>query len=825
MLFVALLGSSRAAHAAFAANPTTAEAGTVAVGSSGTATTTLTNDTSISVTLSLDTSTGCSEFSINPPTTLTIDATGEAVSLTFTPLLGGSKTCIVFVKDGGGGPVGMFNVHGTATGTPMITITTTPPAFGHVDVGTTSPTQRITAKNTGTDTLTISSAAVVTTPSNYAVTGTTGTQMVAPGGSVNWDIGCKPAQGTADDTFRITSNGSAMPTDIAMTCTGDRGVLAVDKTTLDFGALGLNTNKTLPVVLSNTGNVAVTGITAALASATKGYSFDAATVPAMLAGGTNATVMVTFAPTTPTDGGSDVLTFSGSWTSVGTHTTSKATTLMGQTIDLTVSTPTLAFGDFRFDSRPVMSFQITNGGSAALLVSLSFAADPGTDPSELPYTVMLGGATANLSNPLPAGMHYDVAVTAQPNDRTGAIGGAFAVHLTGLSDLPVTVTGNATAAAVQITGANFGPVDIQATAPKLTAMIKNTSAMLKGDLTVSAVTMMTTTGTAGVFTFTNPLPTGVTTLMPGTALPIEVTYKPTVQRGPTDADTVVLTATLTGALDGPKAMTITLTGRGIDRDLVLPAPPAFPTTFRNPGDSAPVIPVTVLNGGEAPLNITATMISGDPVWQLVDGAPVVVPGGTTHDFMVKFAPNAVGPAPTGQLTLTNDDHTMPMAMIPLNGMGTSRDVAFGPQTGVEPRMLNIGETGVGIPLTADDILLVVNKDPSATFSIHAIRLDDDSAFQLAAPPTDQMLAPGATQSFAVTFNPSKVGTFQATATLYLDQDPFAQSQVVLAGDAVFAEAHGGGGCDAGGASGSGGLAIGLAALGVIGRRRRRAVAS
>jgi hypothetical protein len=96
-----------------------------------------------------------------------------------------------------------------------------------------------------------------------------------------------------------------------------------------------------------------------------------------------------------------------------------------------------------------------------------------------------------------------------------------------------------------------------------------------------------------------------------------VTYKPTVERGATDIpDKIVLGARLTGAVPGPAMQTITIQGRGVDRHMAVDAPTFLPT-FRNPGDAASIQAVTVHNNGDALLQITAVMISGQPVWQLV----------------------------------------------------------------------------------------------------------------------------------------------------------------------------------------------------------------
>jgi hypothetical protein len=277
---------------------------------------------------------------------------------------------------------------------------------------------------------------------------------------------------------------------------------------------------------------------------------------------------------------------------------------------------------------------------------------------------------------------------------------------------------------------------------------------------------------------------------------------------------VVLIANLVGVLNGPTMAMITIRGRGIDRNLNIQAMPTFPPTFRNPGDMAPVRALTVHNNGEALLRISALMIAGDPVWRLVDSAPVDIAGAASHDFMITFSPTTIGPAPAGQLTLVNNDNNRPVVMVALTGTGVGRNVTFGPEAPELPA-IDLGYTGVGIPITADDILAVTSKDPAVGFTIHMIQLDGDGAFRVDDAPANAALPASGVKRFAITFAPTAVGDFQTRATLYLDQDPQPQAEVTLTGHAVFVDATGSGGCDAG-RTGRGGLIVGLAALGCWG---------
>ena len=90
--------------------------------------------------------------------------------------------------------------------------------------------------NNGSAPLTITSAVVHT--GNFAVaTGNMGAQTVAIGATATWNLTCTPTvQGLNSGTFQITSDALGAPTlDVPLTCTGTRGFLVVDPTTLAFG--------------------------------------------------------------------------------------------------------------------------------------------------------------------------------------------------------------------------------------------------------------------------------------------------------------------------------------------------------------------------------------------------------------------------------------------------------------------------------------------------------------------------------------------------------------------------------------------------------------
>jgi MYXO-CTERM domain-containing protein len=820
IVLCALSISSAARAATFAINPATVDVGPVRVNGNASANGHLTATQNTNVKLVVDGGGDCpGQFTVQPTTPFSVDSGGTDITVRFAPGSAGAKLCLIHVVDPSTN-LDLFSFNAAGTGAvPTLTVTKMPDDFGHVDVPTTSGPTTITIKNTGTATLNIASAAIAVAADQYAIaTGTTGAQTVAPDATASWTVTCSPTTpGAHNGTFRITSdsNGTAgAQTNLSLTCIGDQAIITLVPTSFDFGGVPVNVQVQTTFTIANTGNVDITGFAGALDIANKGYAFDAATVPATLvAGAAPKQLTVTFKPLNSSDGGPANINFAGTWNG---HAIAKAFGLNGdgQNVDFTALPDTLAFGPFRFDSRPTKSYVIKNTGEAPITFNQALTTDAGTATNEIAFVVKKGSNTVTFPQTLNATEQLDVTVTLNPANRTGAIGGKVDVttNFAGLTK-SVTISGDAKAAVIDAADLDFGAVDIDGPAITKTVHIRNTGT---APLDVSAVTKQADGGANAdsINRFTLTLP-AATTVAPNTELAIDITYKPTVQKGPGTFDHFLLKATLTGALNGPAAAMINVQGRGIDRVFAITSDPvAFPPTFRNPGDSAPTRTITVENHGEATLKVTGAMVTGDPVWTLVDGGPVDIPGNGSHDFTVRFAPTTIGPAPAGKIAFTTDDNARPTGEVVLAGNGIGRMVAFGPQT------IDLGFTGIGIPVTAE-VLDVANMDSATTFKIRAIELNDTGAFQIVDAPDDETLPALASKRFAIKFTPSAAGHFETRATLFLDQDSEEQAEVMITGDAVFVEARGGGGCSTG--HDAGGL-LALALAGLFVRRRRAATA-
>ncbi len=307
------------------------------------------------------------------------------------------------------------------------------------------------------------------------------------------------------------------------------------------------------------------------------------------------------------------------------------------------------------------------------------------------------------------------------------------------------------------------------------------------------------------------------TLDPAQSMNVTVTFTPTVEGDVPAGLDIVTTGTF------PQ---VSLVGRGIDRHISVDAMVDFPDTFKNPGDAATVVPVTVKNIGEYPLHVTGLVVDGDPIWALDSStaADFMVPGLESKEVMVTFSPTMAGKVTDGHLVVMSDDRNTPLSTITLSGNGKDRNVQMGPST------IDLGDTGAGVPMRLseirpDGLLEIVNLDDANDFRIRDMKLAGDPVFEIENVAGDSDLAHGTNAKFDIVFRPPTIGEFQGTVTLFLDQDPEAQTSVPIRGRALFVDAHGAGGCST---TGGGGAGTGLVVLGAFGlvvlRRRRRAAA-
>lgn len=173
-------------------------------------------------------------------------------------------------------------------------------SFGNVNVGA-NGTKTVTLKNSGTASVSISSATV--NGAGFSISGLTTPLTLTAGQSVSFSAGFAPTvSGSVTGSVTLASNASNPSAYIPFTGTGvdvvvtPTLVLSATPTNTSFANVQTGSNSTLPVILKNVGTGSVT-ISNATVTGTE-FSIGGLTLPLTLTAGQSTSFNVTFAPTT-----------------------------------------------------------------------------------------------------------------------------------------------------------------------------------------------------------------------------------------------------------------------------------------------------------------------------------------------------------------------------------------------------------------------------------------------------------------------------------------------------------------------------------------------
>jgi hypothetical protein len=183
----------------------------------------------------------------------------------------------------------------TASGGPIVSLSTVSVSFGTIVIGQTSAAKPVTLTNTGTGTLHITS---VTVSGDFSISSNTcGTQVLA-GANCKVNVKFTPtAKGVRNGTLSFFDDAPGSPQSASLTGTGTQ--IALSPASLDFGTVTVGvTSPTQTVTVTNVGTTVVTFTGITLVGTNKSdYLIPSKTCGSSLAAGANCTVKVAFKPT------------------------------------------------------------------------------------------------------------------------------------------------------------------------------------------------------------------------------------------------------------------------------------------------------------------------------------------------------------------------------------------------------------------------------------------------------------------------------------------------------------------------------------------------
>ncbi len=210
-----------------------------------------------------------------------------AINVTFTPTTFGARTGTLSITDNATGSPHTAALNGTGVA-PSSSVSPTSLTFTSQTVNTTSAAQPVTLQNVGNTTLTIS--AVNVSGADFAQTNNCTTLAANATCTVNVTF-TPQAAGARSGTLSIINNGGNQSLNLSGTGTGP--VATVDKTSLAYGSVNLNTSSPAQVVkLTSAGDAGL----AISSISTSGDYTQTNDCPATLAITTTCSITVTFTP-------------------------------------------------------------------------------------------------------------------------------------------------------------------------------------------------------------------------------------------------------------------------------------------------------------------------------------------------------------------------------------------------------------------------------------------------------------------------------------------------------------------------------------------------
>lgn len=362
-LAIGLTGTGVASQPQLTITPGSVNFGSTGVGTSSSATVSLSNQGNATLTVSQISASGAG-FSVSGAGTPLNIAAGSSASFTatFAPTTSVAATGSISIVSNAPGSPASVALSGTGTqaqlGANPSNIT-----FGSVAVGS-NGTQTVTLTNSGSATVTISQASA--TGSGFTISGISTPLNLGAGQSTSFTAQFVPTTGgNASGTISIISNAPNSPLNIAMSGSGTQPQISATPSSAAFGNVSTGTNNSQTITISNGGSGSLTISSVSVTGA--GFSFTGISAPLTIAAGKNATFNAVFAPTSAGAASGSITIANNSPTpSINIPLSG---TGVASTKTLGLSTASLNFGNVNVGSSNSLSVAVTNTGNANVTIS------------------------------------------------------------------------------------------------------------------------------------------------------------------------------------------------------------------------------------------------------------------------------------------------------------------------------------------------------------------------------------------------------------------------------------------------------------------------
>lgn len=669
--------------------------------------------------------------------------------------------------------VSRSNLTGLVGGTSVI-------SFGSINLGAASATETLTINNTGTATLSGLAVSLSGANSGDFTLETPTTTSLVPSAGTTFKIGFKPtASGTRTATLQLASNDpDENPFIVSLTGTGvavpeiaitraDNSDLVDGLASIGYGSVNLGSSSApQTLTIRNTGTAALTGLAI---SATGNASDFVITGPAAttLAPGATTTFTILFRPTAAgarsagivlANNDADENPFNISLTGTGVAVPEIAVVRTDST-NLVDGSASIAFGSVNLgSSTAAQTLTIRNTGTAPLAgIAISAVG------SHVGDFVLTQPASATLA----AGGSTTFTIVFKPGangTRTASIRIAsndadenpFDINLTGTGvAIPIIALedGSGTALAPGAAVLNFPDILVGNSTAMETVVVKNTGT---APLTGLQVSLSGTQG--GHFILAAP---AATTLAPGGSTTVQVSFSPQAGGGKTASLLIASSATPTAPLVlGLAGNATTAPEIAVSENSAELTSGSGSTGFGslNVGSSSTAKVFTIRNLGSAPLTGLALRSGSADFIAGSLGSATLAPGGSTT-FKVSFKPSAPG-ARSATITLASNDADESPFAIAMAGSGLAVpeiSVTAGNGRNLVDNKAFINFGNVSVDGKASQTVTIRNAGSATLRNLAISKFGSNAGDFTFSSLRTKSLAPGASTSVRITFDPSKSG--------------------------------------------------------------------
>lgn len=747
---------------------TAVDFGSVALGSSGSNSVTLTSSGTASVVVQAIAVSGADFSAGQLPLPLTL-APGQQVvlPLTFTPTSAGAEQGNITLTDNAAGSPNAIALSGTGVAASAAALSAPGSVdFGDITVGT-HGSKTITLVSTGTAPLTISSIDV--TGAAFSNAPNALPQVLQPNQQMSVKLKFSPTS-AGDTTGSLTINSNAAGNSKTTIHIHGKGVgantpsLSASASSFSFGSVqvGSTAGKVLTVTSTGTAPATITAgsINGAFTTTLAGVPVQNLSSPIVLQPGQQVAFNVGFSPTVSgtANGQLSLATDTGSPLNVslsgnGIQATSPA---------LSLSAPSLDFGGVQVGSTSNLQLTLNSSGTAPVTISSSAVAGQGFQIASVAWPSGVNSWPVTL-NP---GQQLVLTVAFTP-DAVNSFSGNLALVSDasgGTANVPLSGTGDA----VPVANLTISPASIDfGQTPVGTKVTRQVTVTSGGSAALNINTIDVSGAQFTVAPQSLPL-----VLQPGQQASLTLTYEPTAVGN----DAGLLTI---GSNDPSGPATVSLGGSGTATTTpqlrVNPTSVAFGSV---PLNTAATSSVTLTSTGSAAVTISAATVAGTDF--SISGAsfPLTLNPNQSATLQVQFKPTQTG-AESSQLTLTSNSSTGATIQVALSGTGTA---ATTPQLTLSSTSLAFGNVAVNSSAT---LPVTLTSSGTAPVTISSASLSG-AAFTDSGVSFPVTLNPNQAVTLNVQFNPKATGSAagQLTITSNSVSNPTAQIQLSGTGTSV-----------------------------------------